>query len=121
MSVTATVTTTKEIVLKPTVRRKLLTELKAYAALKADMDALKHAMDKKKATIGAIREETGEDSIELEGFKVSLVAPVRSVLNKQRLISLGCAAAWLEEATETKPARAYTKVTVPGEKAREED
>ena len=120
-TLTATVTTTKDIVLKPALRRKLMTELRAYAAIKDQIAILEHAKDKHKAVIGALRDDTGEQSIALEGFKVTLVAPVRSVLNKQKLIALGCAAAWLEEATEQKPGRAYNKITLPGETNEEGD
>ena len=114
--ITATVTTTKEITLKPAVRRKLLTELKAYSELKQQLDAIKHAMDKHKATIGGLRDMTGEKALELEGFKIRLVEPTRSTLDKKKLVELGCATAWIEEATTTKPTKPYEKVTCPGEK-----
>lgn len=117
----ATVTTTKEITLKPTTKRKLLTELKAYAALKKQQDEIDESMSVHKATIGELRESTGEDAIALDGFKVSLVSPVRKVLNHKKLIELGCAVAWIEEATESKPSKSYEKVSCPGEKEREYD
>lgn len=114
MALTATTTVTREIRIEPRLKRKLLTEFRAYAELKAQADAIKMAMDKHKAAIGRLREETGEQSLAIEGFKASYVQPVRSVLNHKKLIELGCAASWIEEATETKPSKAYEKVTIPG-------
>lgn len=110
----ATVTTSKEIKLKPSIRTRLMKELRVYAELKGQLDALKLAMDKHKGVIGQLRDETGEQSIKIEGFTVSLVAPMRSVLNHKKLISLGCAATWIEEATETKPSKSYEKISCPG-------
>lgn len=115
----ATVTTTKEITLKPQVRKKLLTQLREYQGLKAQRDAIDAAMNATKASIGTLRESTGEDAITLEGFKVSRVQQVRKVLNHQKLIAAGCAVAWIEEATESKPSKAYEKVTCPGDTDRD--
>lgn len=111
----ATTTVTRTVELKPTVRRKLLTELQAYHDLKERRDAIEAAMDEHKANIGSIREATGEKAILLEGFKITRVEPTRKTLNHAKLIELGCAAAWIEEATESKPTKAYDKVTCPGE------
>ena len=120
MSLTATVSTTRQIKLAPSLRTKLLRELRAYAAVKEQIAALEHAKDKHKAVIGRLRDDTGEQSIKLDGFTVTLVAPVRSVLNKQKLIALGCAAEWIEESTELKPGKAYDKITLPNEKDEED-
>ena len=92
----------------------MLTELRTYGALKEQRDAIDAAMNKHKEAIGQLRESTGENSIAIDGFKISLVMPVRKVLSHAKLIELGCAAAWIEEATESKPTRPYEKITVPG-------
>src|SRR5712664_1151708 len=115
-TLTATVSTTKEVKLTPRVTRKLLTELKGYAELKAQRNAIDAAMDGHKAAIEKLRDETGEQSIALEGFKVSLVSPVRSSLDRKRLLEAGVTMAQLESGTVTKPTKPYTKVSVPGEK-----
>ena len=120
-TLTATVTTTRELVLKPTVRRKLLTELKTYQELKGQLDAIKSAMDKHKGVIGKLREETGEQSIKIDGFSVTLVAPVRSTLDKQKLIAQGVTMAQIEAATIVKPGAAYEKISLPGNGRDEED
>ena len=86
---TITASTTHEIVLAPALRRKLLVKLKTYQELRGQLKVIEAAMDKQKAEIGAIRDETGEQSIELEGFKVTLVAPTRKVFNPKRFIAEG--------------------------------
>lgn len=115
----ATTTVTKTVTIKPKTLQKLKEELKGYAALKAKLDDLKTKMDVAKERIGELRESTGEDKLTVDGFSLALVQPVRKVLNHQKLIELGCAVAWIEEATENKPTKPYEKVTCPGEKDRE--
>lgn len=112
----ATATTTRELVLKPQLRRKLLNELRAFAELKSQYKALELAMNKHKDAIGRLREETGEQSIALEGFKVTQVTQTRSTLDKKLLLEQGVTMGQIENATVTKPGRPYTKVTTPGEK-----
>jgi hypothetical protein len=116
----ATVTTTKQIVLAPQVRKKLVTQLREFQSHKATYDAAKAAMNACKANIGKIRTATGESALEIEGFKISHVQQIRKVLNHKKLIAAGCAQAWIDEATENKPSKAYEKVTCPGEKDEEE-
>jgi len=113
---TATATVTREINIKPKTLQKLQTELKGYAALKAKKDALEAQMKESKERIGELRESTGEDALTVDGFKLALVQPVRAVLNHEKLIALGCAVSWIEQATENKPTRPYEKITCPGER-----
>ncbi len=120
-TVQATTTQTTVVQIAPKVRKKLLTELRAYAGLKAQRDAIDAAMNAHKAAIGTLRESTGEESLAIDGFKVVRVAAVRKVLNHKKLVELGCAMAWIEEATENKLNKPYEKVTCPGEKEREYD
>ncbi len=112
-------TTVHKVTLKPTVRRQLLTELKTYAELKSQAKALEQAMEMHKAKIGAIRAETGETAIEIEGFKITYVTGERKILNKELLLQQGVTMAQIEAATETKPNKPYDKVTCPGDKERE--
>ena len=118
---TVTATTTHEVRLSPAVRRKLLTELRTYEQLKQQKAAIESAMEKHKTIIAAIREETGEQTIKLEGFSVTLVAPVRSTLDKKKLIAQGVTTAQIEAATVISPGKSYTKVTVPAEEDPEEE
>jgi hypothetical protein len=109
----ATVTETRQVTIKPKTLLALRTALKGYAALKHTLDATQAAMDEKKATIGELRESTGEDALSIDGFSLALVQPVRKVLNQEKLIALGCAVAWIEESTELKPSKPYEKIVVP--------
>lgn len=120
MRQTVTTTTTKQVVLAPKVRQKLVTQLREFQSHKATYEAAKAAMNTCKANIGKIRTATGEKVLEIDGFKVSQVQQIRKVLNQQKLIAAGCAIAWIEEATENKPSKAYEKVTCPGEKDEDE-
>jgi hypothetical protein len=119
LATTIVATTTTEVKLRPSILTKLRKELLAYQQMVNEKKALEAKMDKAKSVIGAIRDDTGEASLKVDGFTVTLVAGTSSKLDKKKLISLGCAAAWIEEATVTKPSRAYEKITCPGE--RDED
>ena len=102
--------------LAPKVRLSLKRKMLEYEALHASIKALEKQLDAKKAEIGEIRDQLGEVSIEVDGYRVTLVGGTRRQLNKKKLIALGCAAAWIEEATEEKPTKAYEKITLPGQK-----
>ncbi len=115
----ATTTVTQVVSIKPKTLQKLRNELKSYAALKTQRDLIDERMTAAKATIGELRESTGEDKLSVDGFSLALVQPVRKVLNHAKLIELGCAAAWIEEATESKPTKPYEKISCPGERDRE--
>lgn len=109
----ATVTTTQTITLKPALRTKLLRELREYEQLALQQHKLKLLLAQKKSIIGTLRNQTGEQSLSLEGYTVTLVAPLKSKLNKQRFVSLGGSLAMLEEATELKPAKPYDRISCP--------
>lgn len=114
-SPTVTATTTHKVALKPTVKRRLLQELKAFAELKGQLKAIEHAMEGHKGAIAAIREETGETTLELEGFKITYVTPTRSSLDKGLLLAQGVSMAQIEQATTVVPTKPYVKVSLPGE------
>ncbi len=114
----ATTTQTVEIKLKPSLKRKLLNELQAYAALHAQLKAIEAQMAAHKATLEECVIESGEQSIELEGFKTTLVFPVRSKLDKKLFVQQGGTLAQLENATVSTPSKHYLLVTVPGQKER---
>ena len=112
-STVATVSTTKEIKLTPVLTRKLLTELRTYAELKDHIKTLEYAADKHKATIGKLREETGEQSVSLEGFTVTLVAGTRKKFNPKKFVSLGGEIEIYNQAIDEVPTKPYEKVTCP--------
>ena len=111
LSLQGTVAT--EIQLAPKERVQLLRELKLWAQKKAAIKKLEAEAKELNAKIEALREESGLDTFEIDGYNVTLVAPVRSVLNEKRLIALGCKAEWITKAVEQVPSTPYTKITVP--------
>jgi hypothetical protein len=102
---TVTLTTAQQI--------KLRKELREYAKLSVQIKELEAKKKAANAKIAEVREEAGLDTFELDGFSVTLVAPVREVLDHKKLIALGCKLEWLEKATVLTPTAAYTKVTAP--------
>ena len=119
---TTTVTTT--IALTPQLKRKVLVELKTFAELSQQMQALKSAMQQRKDRVQALFEEAGEfgaltQGISLDGYKAKYVTTIRTSLDKKALIDLGVTDEMLAEATVSKASRPYLKITAPGE--REED
>lgn len=116
MGLTLTATTETTVKLAPSVKRKLLTNLRLYQELKAQIAALQAQSDAAKAEVEELRQTVGEDKLELEGYKIAYVQGVRGVLDHKKLIELGCAAAWIAEATENKPNKPFIKITCPGDK-----
>lgn len=113
--------TRSETTIEPKLRKQLLTKLQNYQRLHAQFKALETALATIREEIGTLRDDTGEMSITLDGFKVTLVAGERKKLNQKKLIALGCAPAWITEATDIRPTKSYNKVTLPGEQDRNED
>ena len=111
-------TQTVEVKLKPSLKRKLLNELTAYHALHTQLKAIEAQMAAHKVTLEACVIESGEQSLELEGFKTTLVFPVRSKLDKRLFVQQGGTLAQLENATVATPAKHYLLITVPGAQER---
>jgi hypothetical protein len=115
-TLTTTPTVKPEIKLAPKLRRQLVTELHAVRELSAQVKAIQGALDMHKATISRLREETGENTLEIDGFRITLVQPSgRATLDTKQLLLNGVSMAQIENSTVVKPVKAYTKVTVPDE------
>lgn len=112
----AKATTTTDVTIKPDVRRKLMTELRAYADLSQNFKPIKHAMDTHKAKIRELRESTGSAIIEIDGFKIRDVTSTMIKFNPAKFVAAGGSLAMYEDACETKPKKPYEKITMPGEK-----
>jgi hypothetical protein len=110
---TATTTVTQTVELSPQLKRQLLNELKAYQGLKSQQDALELALANKKANIGRLREKSGEKTLELEGYKITLVEPVRKELDRKKFVELGGSLAMLENATVSRPTKSYERISCP--------
>lgn len=112
---------TVEVKLSPSLKKKLLTKLKAFAANKSTIDALEHSQKKIKAEIEEAFVAAGEfnalqSGVKIEGFKTTHVSPVSSRLDKKKLLEAGVSMAQIERATVTTPGKGYVKITVPGDK-----
>lgn len=111
----ATVSTTTEIHLSPSIRTKLVTALRTYYRLKTQAKEIEVQLDHYKTVVACIREETGEMSLSVEGFTTSLVAPIRKVFNKKKFVSLGGDLALYEMAMDNVPSAPYEKISLPKE------
>lgn len=114
--ISVTTTTTEEVLLTTKQRQRLLQELKVYQELKQQRDAIELAMDKHKAVIGGIRDETGEMSLTIDGFKTTLVAGSRKKFNPKKYVTLGGDLDLYNQAVDTKPTKPFEKITCPGDK-----
>lgn len=109
-----TTTTTTEVVLKPTLKKKLLAELQAYAKLHAQLKCIEAEMETRKTIIGSYREDAGVETLTLDGFHVTRVSGgTRGTLNKMKLLEMGITTEMLEDATDYKPVKPFEKVTCP--------
>jgi hypothetical protein len=102
-----------EVQLEPKQRVALLKDLRLQEQKRQTVKKLEAEIAEIKSRIEAVREESGMDSFGIDGYTVTLVAPVRDVLNQKKLVALGCKTEWLEKATEKVPSTPYTKVTAP--------
>jgi hypothetical protein len=110
---------TVEIKLAPQLKTKILRKLRQYAELKLQAKAIESAQAKIRQETEAAFADAGEFAalqagIRVDDFRVCHVSPVRTTLDKQRLIAEGVTVAQIEAATLTVPGRAYLKITVPG-------
>jgi hypothetical protein len=121
MAATMALATQHEVTLTPAVKKKLLTKLRVYQELATQVKTLQAAMAKGRDEIDVLREETGEKSLSLDGFKATLVEPVRSKLIPKKLLAQGVTWAMIEAATEIKPGKAYCKISCPGDSDKDED
>lgn len=126
MRTSVTTTQTQTVTIKPTVQRKLLTELHGYAAIHKEMKGLDAG---KKTHSSAVLDlavaNVDAEKFELEGFKIAVVkGALDKRLNKEALVkrlvkdgkySLKAALALMEDCTSEKPKKDHVRITVPGE------
>lgn len=118
MALTTSVTTTAttELVIEPKLKKQLLASLKEYQELKKLRDKINAQMDEQQTIIERSREVIGETKLALNGFRITRICGTHKVQDNKKLVQLGCAMAWIEEATEVKPKKPYTLISCPGEK-----
>lgn len=114
--ISVTTTVTEEVLLTTKQRQKLLTELKVYRELKQQKEAIELAMDKHKAAIAAIRDETGEMSLKIDGFTTTLVAGSRKKFDPKKYVTLGGDLELYNKSVKVTPVAPFEKITCPGDK-----
>ena len=113
-TVAVTATTTHQLVIAPQIKRKLLLALRTYVELAAQAKVLKLAKKKQTKIVEAIQVELGETSLDIEGFKATLVAPVPKKLDRKLFVALGGNLELLDAAMVDNPSEPYVKITAPG-------
>ena len=114
LAATVTATTSHELQLSPVIRRRLMKQLQSYQELAAKRTAIEAEMAFCRATVAEIQTELEESSIELEGFKSTLVAPMKSVFDKKTFVRIGGRLDLIEAATSKVPGKVYVRITPPG-------
>ena len=114
LATTITATTSHELKLSPVIRRRLVTWLRSYQELAAKRTAIEAEMALCRTGVAEIQTELEESSIELEGFKSTLVAPMKSVFDKKTFVRLGGRLDLIEAATSKVPGKVYVRITPPG-------
>ena len=109
-----TATTTHQLKLAPQLKKKLLLALRTYVELGAQKKALDLARSKQSKIVEDIQVELGESSLDIEGFKSTIVAPVRHTLDKKRYVALGGDLDLLERSMVDTPGKSYVRITPPG-------
>ncbi len=111
-SLTATATTTHELQLKPAVKKRLLTELRTYADLAVQRKAIDEKMAGCRGVVEEIQTELEETSVELEGFKSTIVAPMCTTFDKKKFVRLGGDLAIYENVSGERTTQATVRVSV---------
>jgi cell division protein FtsB len=119
MGISVTTTTTTKVKIAPKLKVKLLTKFTEYQQLKAKLDATKARMDELKGEIADLREDTGEKSLELDGFKTQVIESTTTKYDEKKFIADGGDIAVYKGALKIVPKKAYEKISLPGVKEEE--
>ena len=114
LATTVTATTSHELQLSPAIRRRLVMQLREYQELAVQRTRIDEAMTNCRTVVAEIQTELEESSVEIEGFKSTLVAPMKSVFDKKKFVRLGGRLDLIEAATSKVPGRVYVRITPPG-------
>jgi len=118
ISITATVQQTTTVKLKPNTRQMVLARVEENASLSKQIKALEARQSRLKKEVHELFIKDGQgkallDGVDIDGHKVTLVCASRDVLDKAKLVELGCEPEWIAEATENVPNEPYLKITAP--------
>lgn len=101
---------TTQIEIDPEIAAKLSATLSMYQDLKLQRDLLDEAMAAESKKIQAEMELLGVDKLQIEGVPCTVVHGTSSSLDKQKFVALGGSLTMLQEATITKPRKAYLRI-----------
>jgi hypothetical protein len=116
VTTSVTTTVTKTVKLLPSLRKQLLMELAAAQKEKLALKAAEDKWDKRKARIRKLREQTGEESIELDGYTVSNVTGTMTKWDEKKMLMEGLSVAQIEGFKTITPKKPYEKISFPTEK-----
>lgn len=117
MRQTVTGTTKTDVTMKADLQTKIITDMKEYAQLEAEIKVLEEAKDEVKARIRARREETGSASLEFDGgWKTTDVTGQTTSVDLDKMVEdKVITQAERERYTIVKPKKSYEKITIPAE------
>lgn len=113
MGLSVTTTTTTTVKLAPKLKQRLLTKFREYQAYKVKLDEAQERLDVLKAEIADLREDTGEVSLDLEGYKTTRISPIREVFDEKKFIADGGDIAIYKGAMKSVPSKPYEKISLP--------
>lgn len=114
MAVTLTVTpgvlAQETVTVDEEIAEKLAATLSTYQDLKLQRDLLDEAMKTESKKIQAEMELIGVDKIQVDGTPCTIVRGTTSSLDKVKFVSLGGSLEMLQNATVSKPKKAYLRI-----------
>jgi hypothetical protein len=111
-----TTTETRTVKLQPSTRARLLIKLKAAQKEKIARDIADQKYEKIKGEIRAIREATGEVSLEFDGYTISNVTGNTTKFDEKKMIAHGLSVEEIEGFKVTTPKKPYEKISFPAER-----
>lgn len=122
LQATVTTTTVQQVKLTPTQQLKLKNAFTVYQKQKAIRDEADAKMVQARVESEEVMEDAGQASLSLDGFKTTLVAPVKKGKFSLTLaVKQGLPLAKLQKSYEPdEPGTPYAKISVPGETVKKE-
>ena len=111
-----TTTETRTVKIQPSTRARLLIKLKAAQKEKIARDTADQKYEKLKGEIRKIREATGEESLEFDGYVISNVTGNTTKFDEKKMLADGLSMEKIESYKVTTPKKPYEKITFPAEK-----
>ena len=95
--------------------------MQTYTELALTKKAIKVAQAKQTKIVEDIQVELGETSIDIDGYKSTIVAPIRHILDRKQYVALGGDLELLDKAMIESPGKSYLRITPPGAERESDD